>query len=86
MRQIKCDLCGRQIDKVRECYYSIEEISFNTPNVAYREIRFVSNDDVPDEPTDEKIGWSNWTTVDFCELCWNSEALKALRLVTDKER
>lgn len=85
MRQIKCDICGKQIDKLRECYYSVEEISFNTPYVEYREIKFVA-DEMPDEPRLEKVGWSSYATLDFCESCWNSEALKAIRLIMDKER
>jgi hypothetical protein len=86
MRQIKCDLCGKQIDRKRECYYSIEEIAFNTPYAEYREIKFVAEDDVPEDQPREKHSWASYAILDFCETCWDSEAFKALRVIMDRDK
>lgn len=76
MRTIKCDICGKVIDKSREAYYSIEELSFNLPEAR----TFTVIDSIDDQRMESrKESWTSYYGIDLCGECWDGPAMTPIR-------
>jgi hypothetical protein len=81
MRQITCDLCGKEIIKGLDHGYSILDIEHDAPNLEISDKLFLDRDE-PD-PTGEGQ-WSFYYPLDFCAACWQGEDLAPLRRIVMK--